>query len=63
MKSVFGIVLVAISVVLFGFSSNKTGMKVEVRKDFKRFFEQNGVSGSIMIYDQSKLFLMILCLQ
>ena len=54
MKSVFGIVLVAISVVLFGFSSNKTGMKVEVRKDFKRFFEQNGVSGSIMIYDQSK---------
>ena len=54
MKSVFGIVLFCLSVVIFGFSSNKTGLKVEVRKDFKRFYEQNAVSGSFLFYDQSK---------
>ena len=54
MKSVFGIILLFSTVILFAFNSNINSSKVEIRKDLKRFYDQNGVTGSFMLYDQSK---------
>ena len=54
MRIFFGIITLLITIILVSFNSTKSSVKVEIRKDFKRFYDQNGVEGSFMLYDQSR---------